>query len=262
MAIVTSITGKRPHRWLSVNHNHQSPNSSRFKRQKVPTAMSHTPSPSSKTTNATVSRVSRYPETKQPFHREVHAPCRPRKFDYSTNSRSSESSFIARSKGNLLNEKYQKAKHSALATVALRGKGKEKDNHKVVVVSEDSNVEDVQEVRTPVKDHKLKENETVHLDTKVDVVHGEIQKQSISSAVSELSNGKLNVVDAVEMFDTLSLSPKHDISSIRAYKKLLQAVNKRKDTIGRLRYEIQLNEKRRSAFELRPKKELVEVKTY
>jgi sentrin-specific protease 1 len=81
--------------------------------------------------------------------------------------------------------------------------------------------------------------------------------------VSELSGGKLDEFDAAKMLDTLSLSPENDLSGVRAYKKLLEAVDKRSDTIGRLKFEIQLNEKRRSPFDLlRPKKELVEVKTY
>ncbi|KAK2358282.1 Ulp1 peptidase [Trifolium repens] len=247
MAIITSFTGKRPHRWLYVNHNHQSPNSSRFKRQKVSTMSNNTQSSlSTTTTNAALSRISRYPETKPPLRREVHAPCsRPRKFDLSINSKSESSNLMISGISNVLIEKYRRTKYSALATITVRAKGKEKDNYKELV-SEDSNVEHVRELRSAVKDRKLKENDLV-------------QKQSTSSVVSELSGGKLDEFDAAKMLDTLSLSPENDIAGVRAYKKLLEAVDKRSDTIGRLKFEIQLNEKRRSAFDLlRPKKELVE----
>ncbi|CAK8563697.1 unnamed protein product [Lathyrus sativus] len=248
MAIITTITGKRPYRWLSVNHNRSSPSSSEFKRQKVST-MSHnkpSPLPTTATNASVVSRISRYPETKPPLRREVHAPCsRPRKFDLSNNFKLESSNSVVSGIGisNALFENYQRTKSPALATIPLQGK--EKDNHKEVV-SEDSNHEDVQEVHAePV-------------DTEVEAVNGGIQKQSTS--VSELSNDKLNVVDdAANILDSLSLDPENDVSSVSAYKKLLEAVDKRTDTLGRLRFEIQLNEKRRSGFDLlRPKKELVE----
>ncbi|KAK2412059.1 Ulp1 peptidase [Trifolium repens] len=247
MAIITTLTGKRPHRWLSVNHNNQSPNSSRFKRLKVSTMSNNTQSSlSTTTTNAAVSRISRYPETKPPLRREVHAPCsRPRKFDLSINSKSESSNLMISGISNVLIEKYQRTKYSALATITVRAKGNEQDNYKELV-SEDSNVEDARELRSAVKDSKLKENDLV-------------QKQSTTSVVSELSGGKLDEFDAAKMLDTLSLSPENDLSGVRAYKKLLEAVDKRSDTIGRLKFEIQLNEKRRSPFDLlRPKKELVE----
>jgi len=153
---------------------------------------------------------------------------------------------------NELMEKYERTKCAALATISFREKGKEKDNIKEVVVFEDSNVEDVEELPSVVKDHKLKENGLVCLDDKVEVVNGGIQPQSTSS-----------MVDAAKMLDNLSLSTKNDLSGVCAYKKLLEAVDKRGDTLGRLKFEIQLNEKRKSAFDLlRPKKELVEVKVY
>lgn len=203
--------------------------------------------PTATTKANVVSRISRYPETKPPLRREVHAPCsRPRKFDLSNNFKLESSNSVVSGIGisNALFENHQCTKYSALATTPLQGK--EKDDHKEVV-SEDSKDEDVEEVcAVPVE---------------VEAVNGGIQKQS--SSVSELSNDKLNVVDdAAKILDTLSLDPENDVSSVRAYKKLLEAVDKRTDTIGRLRFEIQLNEKRRTGFDLlRPKKELVEVKT-
>lgn len=109
-----------------------------------------------------------------------------------------------------------------------------------------------------VTDHKLQESD---LDAKA--VHGDgdggLQQQLTSSVVSELTNGNLNAVDTAKMLDTLSLSTEHDLSSVHAYKKLLEGVGKRTDTISRLGLEIQFNEKRKST--LRPKKKPVEVKT-
>ncbi|XP_027329293.1 ubiquitin-like-specific protease ESD4 [Abrus precatorius] len=278
MAVVTS-NGKRRQQWLTANHNFPSPNSCRSKRLRVST-MSHSHTQPVISSSSMVSRISRYPEAKPPLHREVHAPCRPHKFELSTSSRI-ESSLMAsgysqkeencNDMGNMLCKNYQRAKNSALASIRFWEKGKEvvemdTDSHRRTV-SEDSSVEEVRfvedgrEVRSPMTDHKWQESDLVVTEIKdldVKVVNGGPQQQSTSSVVSELTNGNLNAVNAAKMLDTLSLSPERDLSSVHAYKKLLEAVGKRTDTINRLKVEIQLNEKRRSTFDLlRPKKEHV-----
>ncbi|CAJ1941004.1 unnamed protein product [Sphenostylis stenocarpa] len=296
MAVVTS-NGKRRHHLLSANHLSPSPNSKRLRVST--TSQNHVQSLLS--SNSIVSRISKYPEVKPPLRREVHAPCRPPKFAFPTFNRM-ESSFNASSSyynrkeevvnntGNMLNEKYQRARSSALDSLLFREKtlysirfgekGKEvievDDDSPKGMVSEDSGVEEVRfgedgrEARSVVTENqwqRVTENkwqesalvvtEVKDLDTKD--VRGGPQQQSTSSVISELTNGDLNVVNAVKMLDTLSLTPEHDLSSVHAYKKLLEAVEKRSDTIKRLSAEIKLSEKRRFTFELlRPKKELVE----
>lgn len=215
-----------------------------------------------------ISRISKYPETKPPLHREVHAPCRPRKFDSPAFNRSfhyPRKEEISYDKGNVLSKNYQRAKNSALASIRFGEKGKEvievdADSSKGMV-SEDSSVEE------DGREHKWQEGgdlvvtEVKDLDANKDM-HGVPQQQSTSSVVSELTNGDLNVVNAEKMLDILSLTPDHDLSSVQAYKKLLDALGQRTDTLNRLEAEIKVNEKRMSTFELlRPKKELVEVKT-
>ena len=51
-----------------------------------------------------------------------------------------------------------------------------------------------------------------------------------------------------------------DLENVHVYKKLLEDVGRRSDTLQRLNFEIDLHEKRRDYYNLvRPKKELVEV---
>ncbi|TKY54157.1 Ubiquitin-specific protease ESD4 [Spatholobus suberectus] len=277
MAVVTS-NGKRRQQWLAVNYHHPSPNS---KRPRVSTrSQNHTQSVLS--SSSVVSRISLYPEAKPSLRREVHAPCRPRKFDFRTFSRTefslnasvySHKEDISNDMGNMLSKNYQRAKNSALPTIRFGEKGKEvvevDDDSPKGMVSEDSSVEEVhfveedgREGRSVVTEHKWQEGDLVVTEIKdLDAKHmrGGPQQQSTSSVVSGLTNGNLNVANAAKMLDTLSLSPEHDLLSVHAYKKLLEAVGKRNDMINRLEVEIQLNEKRRATFELlRPKKEIVE----
>jgi len=217
------------------------------------------------------------------MRREVHAPCRPRKFGFpifnsmksSLNASSDRKEDIGNDVGNMLSENYERAKNSALASIRFGEKGKEvnevDDDSPKGMVSEDSGVEEVRfredgrDVRSVLTEHKWQEGDLVVTEVKdleAKDVRGGHQQQSTSSVVSELTNGHLNIVNAVRMMDTLSLTPVRDLSDVHAYRKLLEAVEKRSDTIQRLSAEIKLNEKRRSTFELlRPKKEVVEVKT-
>lgn len=94
--------------------------------------------------------------------------------------------------------------------------------------SDDSGVVEVVEIR----------------DTEMKDVEIGVQRRLTDSA---LTNAVVNVED-------------HDLSSVHVYKKLLQGVQRRTDTIQSLNFQIELNEKRRDIFQLlRPKKELIEV---
>ncbi|KAJ1407653.1 Ulp1 protease family, C-terminal catalytic domain [Sesbania bispinosa] len=244
MGVMTS-NRKRPEGCMNlVNHTtNSSPSDSHRKRLKF----SPMPTRPASTSNGVVSRISRYPDAKPPLVREVHAPCsRPRRFHLSRAQSKTSASASDDDMGNLLERTYQKAKSSALATCRfLLPKGKEVIDVDVesIEVSEDSGVEEVVEVH----------------DLEAKVVEGGVQRRSTSSPDSALTNNgnNLKVVSAGKTWG--SEVHEHDLSDVHVYKKLLEAAHRRSDTLQRLHFEIELNEKRRDTFNLlRPKKELVE----
>ncbi|XP_019419967.1 PREDICTED: ubiquitin-like-specific protease ESD4 [Lupinus angustifolius] len=271
MGVITSHR-KRPQECMNLNetNNPQSPipNSSSYKRPKISSSAPSPPVSSSSSCNGTVvSRISRYPEVKLPLVREVHAPCRPRKFDFLTKFRSG-SSFEGRDSGefgenfdmgNCFSRKYEKAKREAVASIRYTPKGKEvidfdTDSRNRYKVLEDLSIEE--EVRV-VEDDVI---EIYDLDTMV--VDDGIQDKSVSLVDSELANSNLRnrVVNAEKKWDPFDLSEEHDFSSVLVYKKLLESVRGREPATERLKFEIELQEKRRDALALlRPKKEPVEV---
>lgn len=208
--------------------------------------------------NGVVSRISRYPEAKRPLLREVHAPCRPRKFDLSRakprqhNYDENENDVVDIHMGNSLARNYEKAKDSALAKCRfVSWKGKEKE---VIDVDAESSECDVME-----DDSGVEEVAVVAAD-------GGVRRRSTSSPDSALTNnnqGNLKVAAAsggdVKAWGSVE-ARERDLSSVHAYKKLLQSVSRRTDAIHRLEFEIELNEKRRETLNLlRPKKEPVEL---
>ncbi|XP_027364307.1 ubiquitin-like-specific protease ESD4 isoform X2 [Abrus precatorius] len=237
MGVMTS-NRKRPEECMNVNHTNSDSHRKKPKLSTRPVSSS----------NNVVSRISRYPETKLPLAREVHAPCRPRKFElWRFRARASAGDDM----GNALFGNYEKAKFSALSKCKfLSHKGKEvidvdaeseEPRFRSYEVSGDSSVEEVVAVSDDDDDD---------LGDKV-----RVQQQSTSSLDSELTNGNLKVVSGGKVWG----SEIHDLSSVHVYKKLLEAVGRRSDSIKRLDFEIKLNEKRRDTYNLlRPKKESVE----
>ncbi|KAK7292267.1 hypothetical protein RIF29_08045 [Crotalaria pallida] len=240
---------------------------------------------------STVSRISLYPHAKPPLQREVHAPCKPTKFNFSPNSTRESVNFQTADNGNncsskILHINHQKARNAALSsTSSLNGSDVvEVDDVGLkdkAFTEEDSSLQEVHIVRDDDNDepegpsvltHQKSRNTDddvvvvteIHDDFDSKVTDGGYPKLRASSVASELTtdnNNNLNVVDAGKMLSSLSLSPEHPFSSVRAYKKLIEAVDNqsRRHTFERLSYEIELNEKRREAFDLlRPKKALVE----
>ncbi|CAL0301611.1 unnamed protein product [Lupinus luteus] len=281
MGVITSHR-KRPQECMNLNEtsNSQSPipNSSSYKRPKF-SSSSPTPPVSSSSCNGTVvSRISRYPEVKLPLVRKVHAPCRPRKFDFLTKFRNG-SSFEDRDSGefgenidmgNCFSRKYEKAKREAVASIRYTPKGKEVidldtpkgkevidldiDSRNRYKVSKDLSIEE--EFRI-VEDDVVEIHDLDHM-----VVDDGIQDKSVSLVDSELakSNVRSRVVNAEKKWDRFNLSEEHDLSSVVVYKKLLESVRGREPATERLKFEIELQEKRRDALALlRPKKELVEM---
>ncbi|KAI4317587.1 hypothetical protein L6164_025448 [Bauhinia variegata] len=271
---------KRTEECLSVNNSCSSPNSSDFRISKKArfSFLPQNPTRPVLSSNSAVARISRYPEAKSPLVREVHAPCRPSKFGFlnsNQDSRSRSSGIFEEEGGNdmgIISSKYRKAKSAAFDSFRYLEKGKEVievdiDSQKHAV-SEDSSIEEVEiiedgrEGRSVVTDHGWQVStgvvaEVQDLDDKL--TDGDLQLQSTSSVVSELTNSNLKVDSTGKMLDSLPPSLERGFSSLHAYKKLIESVDKRSDKLRRLSFEIELNEKRRSIFELlRPKKELVE----
>lgn len=268
-----SSNRKRGDECLSVNHTYPSQNSSDFHVSKRPrfSSMHQTPDRAVVPSNSTVARLSRYPEATPRLVREVHAPCRIRKYGFSStilnqksgprNSGVCEKEKPIDEMGNILSYKYDKAKNSALR--AIRHWTKEREVIDVDTddekgsggdgASEDSSIEEVEVVNGVVANVQ-------ELDAKT-MDRGLLP--SSSSAVSDLTNGNLRVDNAEKMLDNLSLNRERDLSSVSAYKKLLEAVESRTSKLGNLSFQIELNEKRRSILQLlRPAKKLVEVKFF
>ncbi|KAK2394968.1 Cysteine proteinases superfamily protein [Trifolium repens] len=245
---MTTSNRKRSEECMSVNHTLSSSQSSNYHRKRPkfssdftrPVSISH----------GVVSRISRYPDVKPPFVREVHAPCRPKKFNLARKL----SSFVSCTNnnnsidimGNFLVRNYEKAKLSALGkcrlvskkeTVVIDLDGGESSGRR----SDDSGVVEVFDVRD--SDAKVDELDDM-------IVENDVQRRSMSSPDSALTKAIVNLEE-------------HDFSSVHVYKKLLEGVQRRTDTIQSLNFEIELNEKRRDTFQLlRPKKEIVEEVPY
>ncbi|TKY72601.1 Ubiquitin-specific protease ESD4 [Spatholobus suberectus] len=228
---VMTINRKRPEECMNVNHtNSDSPRKRpKFLAKPVPSAAS------------AVARLSRYPEAKQPLAREVHAPCRSRKFEL---ARSSARVSANGAMGNFLVANYEKAKRSALAKCRfVLEKGKE-------VIDVDA--AESEEPRFGSCEDSSVEEARGDGDK---VVVRRRQQQSTSAFDSELTNGELKVVSGGRVLG----SETRDLSSVHVYRKLLEGVGRRNDAIQRLNFEIELNEKRLDTYNLmRPKKELVE----
>jgi sentrin-specific protease 1 len=268
---------KRGDECLSFNHTYPSQNSSDFHVSKRPrfSSMHQNPDRTVVSSNSTVARLSRYPEATPRLGREVHAPCRILNYGFSSTSLNQKSgprtSGVCEKEkpidemGNILSYKYNIAKNSALRAIRHLTKGKEKEKEVIDVdtdnekgsrgggVSEDSSIEEVDVVNGVVVN--VQELDAKTMDRGL--------FPSSSSAVSDLTNGNLRVENEEKMLNSLSLNHERDLSSVSAYKKLLESVEKRTSKLRNLSFEIEVNEKRRSIFQLlRPATKPVEVKFF
>nr|GMC53720.1 ubiquitin-like-specific protease ESD4 [Ipomoea batatas] len=182
---------------------------------------------------STISRFFRYPEVTAQLKRQVHAPCRQTRFRFSANSRSfsGKLDFGDSTSGSLLTKRYERAKESAFR--CLRYVRKDEDAIEV----DNEEVEAVEKVRVefPPKDS---DEEVEILDVSVrneDEEKERTLKPCSSSGVTELDN-----------------------LDLPSYKKLLDAVNKKDDMFKRLKFDIELYEKR--LLHLQPQKKAGEVK--
>ncbi|OMO53672.1 Peptidase C48, SUMO/Sentrin/Ubl1 [Corchorus capsularis] len=190
-----------------------------------------------------VSRISRYPEVKHPFPREVHGPVRTHKFGVLP-SISNLDSNISDEMGNIWTG-LRNARRQAFDSLRYFPKEKE-----VVFVEDDDEKEKEKEA---VSDCSVEEVEIIEKG-KNDVQEEERNLQpSSSSAVTELNNGSLRVENAL---GRLSLNPEvYDPSDLEAYRKLLQSSERRDPKLKDLKFQIELFEKRKAALQsLRPAK--------
>ncbi|KAK9288513.1 hypothetical protein L1049_016972 [Liquidambar formosana] len=222
---------------------------------------------------STVSRICRYPEAAPPLRREVQAPCRNRRFGFSTRSSSdwrfdtggvSEKEEKGDFMGNVLTHHYDRAKSCAMGALRYFTKDKEVIDVDAEVeydeVSEDSSVEeieafeDLREGLSAVSDQRSRENNGVvadvqELDAK-NVKQHRPQHPSYSSAVSDLTNGHLRVENVGKMIDELSLNRGADVDRVPVHKKLLKSVERLTPRLSSLRFQIDYLEKHRSSFRL------------
>ncbi|KAJ8766774.1 hypothetical protein K2173_007841 [Erythroxylum novogranatense] len=205
-----------------------------------------------RSSNSTVSRISRYPETTLNCRREVHAPCRIVKFG-SLKSRSSCYSDAERSSGDdmglFLSKKLDFAKRKAIDAFRYSAKEKEvvdvdDEDRKLgkEVLSEDSSVEEVEIIEENGREGRSRLGVSVvgnDHDNDVKVV----EERSVVTV-----DGNFEVEKARNMMGSLVLNREVDVSSVEVYRKLLQSVERRSTKLSALGFEIKLNEERWSSL--------------
>ncbi|XP_057757002.1 ubiquitin-like-specific protease ESD4 isoform X1 [Arachis stenosperma] len=290
MGIMTTTHRKRTQECMNFPHfqSHQIPQSpipsiSHTKRPKLSPSIIPTPTPATRplstATTATGNRISRYPEPKGPFRREVHAPCRPNKFVFSGSRVARVTAYSQRNDehiggdgmGSFLARSYGIVKQ---AVYDFTGKGKKEvveldaDERGQDEASEDLSVREVENVeiggdgRSLVADKRWIRSDAVVVEVPevefVDARVGDGGKSTSTVVDSELTNSGLKMVanDAAGMgLAALIREHEQNPENVHLYKKLLLAAGRRDDKLGWLSFEIELNEKKIAGFELlRPKK--------
>ncbi|MED6144940.1 hypothetical protein PIB30_020236 [Stylosanthes scabra] len=299
MGIMTTTHRKRTQECINFPHfqshnNPQSPIPSishTNKRPRLSPSIVPTPTPAAtrslSTTTATGNRISRYPEPKGPFRREVHAPCRPNKFEFlgsraarvnGYSHRNDEhiggddngdgmGNFLARSFGIVKQAVYDFTGKEKKEVVELDADEREGDE-----VSGDLSVQEVENIeigaegRSLVADKRWKGNDAAVIEVPevefVDARVGDGGKSTSTVVDSRLTNSGLKMVanDAAGMgLAALIREHEQNPENVHLYKKLLQAASRRDEKLRLLDFDIELTKKRLAGFELlRPKKEPVE----
>ncbi|XVF38727.1 hypothetical protein REPUB_Repub20aG0126700 [Reevesia pubescens] len=230
-------------------------NSPNFQLSKKPrfSLMNQSPEKTILSSNDTVSRISRYPEVKHPFPREVHAPVRHLKFGLSLASKSNQDSIKSYTMGSFFSRKLSNAKNQALRyfkkekeVIFVEDYDEEKPKE---VVSDDFSVEEVEVIEKGKNNVEEEEEEVRHV------------QPSSSSVVTELNNGSLRMESALDMLSLRDVSNVHDLE---AYKKFVERAERLTPKLNDLGFQIELNEKRMAGFqalrpEKKPEEELEEV---
>lgn len=267
---------KRDDECLSLNRSYWSLRSPDFhvsKKPKFSTMPSDRPVVSS---NSTVARLSRYPEETSQLRREVHGPCRILKFGLSKslyrfweskNGDRLEQDEAGDDVGNILSYNYRIAKSRAIGALRCLSKDKEvidldSDTQTERGASEDSKTEEeVEVIEVDKQDGRSMFSDQRPLVQELDVKMLDVHQPSSSYDVIDLKNDSSKMENAEKMLGALSLE--RDMSSVSAYKKLLQSVEKRTSRLRSLDFEIELNEKRRLLLQSQtPKKKPLDVRFF
>ncbi|KAJ9181912.1 hypothetical protein P3X46_005955 [Hevea brasiliensis] len=255
MGALTSISKRDPYS-----------NSPDFHISKKPrlSSMYQTPNQTLGSSNSTVSRISRYPETTSKFRREVHAPCRILKFglsrskdiDYSEKKKSSADDM-----GNFLCRQLDSARRRAIGAFRYLLKDKqvidvdnELEKPEKEMVSEDSSIEEVEAIeedgrewRSMVLDRRSRDNLVGNKDNNDVKI---VEERSVITM-----DGNVGLETAGKMMDSLVLNGEVDISSVDVYKKLLESAERRNGRLKALDSEIELHRKKLSFYQsIRPVK--------
>ncbi|KAF2289171.1 hypothetical protein GH714_029221 [Hevea brasiliensis] len=255
MGALTSISKRDPYS-----------NSPDFHISKKPrlSSMYQTPNQTLGSSNSTVSRISRYPETTSKFRREVHAPCRILKFglsrskdiDYSEKKKSSADDM-----GNFLCRQLDSARRRAIGAFRYLLKDKqvidvdnELEKPEKETVSEDSSIEEVEAIeedgrewRSMVLDRRSRDNLVGNKDNNDVKI---VEERSVITM-----DGNVGLETAGKMMDSLVLNGEVDISSVDVYKKLLESAERRNGRLKALDSEIELHRKKLSFYQsIRPVK--------
>ncbi|KAK5794442.1 Ubiquitin-like-specific protease ESD4 [Gossypium arboreum] len=202
--------------------------------------MNESPEKANLSSNSTVLRISRYPESKFSFPREVHAPVRRLKFWLSASKPGQDS--VESYMGNFLSSRLSDAKRQAWG--ALRHFKKEKE---VIFVEDDEEKE-----KGLVSDDVSVEEVELIEKGKNNVKEERHFQPSSSSAVTELNNGSLRMESSLDMLSLREVSNGYDLE---AYRKLIESAERRSSKLKDLGFQIELNEKRIAGLQaLRPEK--------
>ncbi|KAG8636567.1 ubiquitin-like-specific protease ESD4 isoform X2 [Manihot esculenta] len=216
-------------------------------------SMHQTPNQTLGSSNSTVSRISRYPETTSKIRREVHAPCRILKFglsrykdsDYGVKKKSSADDM-----GNFLSKQLDSARRSAIGSFRYLLKDKQVIDADNVLekpekqaVSEDSSIEEIgaiegdgREGRSMVLDQRSRDDLVCNKDDNDVKI---VEERSVVTL-----DGNVEVQNAGKMLDSLVLNGEVDVSSVEVYKKLLESAERRNGRLRALDSEIELNQKK------------------
>ncbi|KDP27803.1 hypothetical protein JCGZ_18883 [Jatropha curcas] len=228
------------------------------KKPRLSSFMHQAPNQTLGSSNNTVSRISRYPETTSKFRREVHAPCRILKFgisrskdiEYSEKNKSSTAEM-----GNFLSKQLDFAKRSALGAFRYLIKEKEVidvDNELEKsgkeVVSDDSSIQEVEAIEEDGREDRSMVFDRRSGEGVVDVKI--VEERSVVTV-----DGNIGLQYASKMLDSLTLNNEVVVSSVEAYKKLLGMAERRDGRLKELDFQIELNEKKLSFYQsIRPVK--------
>ncbi|GAB2281266.1 hypothetical protein Dimus_015870 [Dionaea muscipula] len=246
--------------WSSISSSkYCHPVDSRVRKKQKVSSMRQSPEKMT-SINSIVSRLSRYPEPKQQFKREVHAPCvlkfgslfRRKRTSRELECRTGEVSQEGEPHdlGNIFSTKYEETKAIAYETIrfvkghlAVEDKGKEKVVSEDSSIEEDRFVEDGREGVSVILDDGLQEENGMLLETAKK--SGRVMVDCTASFSLVPDEAKVEHVET--MLSSSFLNHGHYVNYPPLYKKLLVLAARRDPKLDSLQTEIKLNEKQRSS---------------